>query len=167
MPTPDDPSSDVRLTLATRVADKVDRISESTVFLGGAVAGLVKGQDEIKALQALDHDALAVCVSSLGDLRATSTKTSDGIHTLALLAEKADKREDALHEASIATSESRWRFVSENWKLIAVLIAAVLAPSLLPSLLATMGAPVAPMVAPSPAPVAAPVALPALDEETP
>ena len=164
---PPDPSEDVRLKLAERVADKIDRVAEAQGYMGGTLQAIAKGQDEIKALQALDHDALAVCVSSLGDLRATSTKTSDGIHTLALLAEKADKREDALHEASIATSESRWRFVSENWKLIAVLIAAVLAPSLLPSVLATIGAPVAPVVAPSPAPVAAPVALPALDEETP
>ena len=149
-----DESEDVRMELARRVADKVDTIAGTQADQGAALLGIGKTQEEMKAIQSVDHDALIAMKGTLEILSSTGQTTSDGINVLTLLAKKADDREEKEVERQEKASTNRWRAVSEHKWLIAVIFAAIFAPQLVPQLVSMafpgVVAPVAVEVEPAP-----------------
>ena len=127
-----DPSEDVRMELARRVADRVDAI-------GDAVAVQRSIMDTMAGQVAESHSNGLITKETMADLKTTSAATATGIMRLAELAEKRAELEAEERSADREASAQRFAWFSENWKLIAVLTAAVFAPQMFPQVLGVLG----------------------------
>ena len=142
----DDSTEDVRMMLAQKVFDSTIRNTRSLERMESMVTNIDSRTKD-------DHDALLAMKLTMESLKESGRDTSSGINVLAGLAQKADKREEKLQEAEAKASENRWQFVTDNWKILAVLAVAVLAPNMLPTIFSALGmqaAPVAALAAPAP-----------------
>ncbi len=127
-----DPSEDVRMELARRVADRVDGIADG-------VAAQRSIMDTMAGQVAETHSNGIIMSGAMADLKITSAKTATGILRLAELAEKKAELEAEDRLADREASAQRFAWFSENWKIIAVLAAAVFAPQMFPQVLGLMG----------------------------
>ena len=127
-----DPSEDVRMELARRVADRVDGIADG-------VAAQRSIMDTMAGQVAETHSNALITKETMSDLKENSKQTATGILRLADLAEQRADLEAEDRTANREASAQRFAWFSENWKIIAVLAAAVFAPQMFPQVLGLMG----------------------------
>ena len=97
--------------------------------------------------------------STMEDVKASSATTATQSTRVADIAGRREKLEIQDRKDARETSGKRWQFITDNWKIIAVLVVAAFVPAVRPVVLGMLGVPTAPAVAvsaPAPAPVVAP-----------
>ena len=117
----------------------------------------------IEAAQAAQGGKLELMQATMEDVKASSATTATQSTRTADIAERREKLEIQDRKDARETSGKRMQFITDNWKLLAVLVVAAFVPAVRPVVLGMLGVPAAPAVAvsaPAPAPVAAPALAP-------
>lgn len=129
-----DPQEDVRMKLAERVADKVDRIADKQAKMGATL-------ETVSKLVAEDHDVLNRMDEVQRELVEASKQTATASIKVADIAEARAIRDAEQARQDREDAQNRWKFLSDNKLLIAVIFAGIFAPQLVPQLSSMLGVP--------------------------